>query len=196
MDKFSIVVAHSDESDRKQLVLDLGKLGHKVRAVTSTCRETLDECSDSHPDLIVSGILFEDGDGIETLIELSKNNPIPAIIVTQKTDLSKVERAMDDHVMAYLISPVTDDDLKPSIHVVMRRFAQFQQLREENLDLREALVTRKKVERAKGILMADRGMTEEEAYLHLRDLATSSRAKMSQVAEVLISNLPSASSKE
>ncbi|MDF1740058.1 MAG: ANTAR domain-containing protein [Verrucomicrobiales bacterium] len=186
MDTYSIVIAHGDAAERDHLAFIIRELGHTVQFVSATCRETLDECQRSRPDLIISGISFEDGDGIESLIELSKDEPVPGIIVTHKTELSKVERAMDDHVMAYLITPVTADDLRPSIHVVMRRFTQFQQLKEENIDLRETLATRKKVERAKGILMAKRGMTEEEAYIHLRDLATSSRAKMSYVAEVLI----------
>lgn len=186
MNNVTIVVGHGDPSERELVSVNLKKLGHNVRAVCETKKELFEECKDEKPQLIISGIEYPDGDGIETLIELSRDEPIPAIIVTEKTSLQKVEEAMDDHVMAYLITPVTADDLKPSIQVVLRRFAQFEELRKENKDLREALFTRKKVERAKGILMKQKGMSEEEAYLHIRDLATSSRTKMSQVAEILV----------
>ena len=111
---------------------------------------------------------------------------MPSIVVTKKDSLDKVEKAMDDHVMAYMIEPVNSDELKPAIYVVLRRFEQLKQLEEENESLKDALASRKKVERAKGILMAKKGWSEEEAYLYIRKAATSNRIKMDSVADIVI----------
>ncbi len=186
MNKYEIYIGQSELEIVKILEATVVELGHKVVGTGSTRAELIAFCTLTPPDLIISGAEYPDGNGIEGLIELAELNPLPAIIVAKRDNLANVERAMDDHVMAYLVDPVSPGDLKPTIHIVMRRFQQFQDLRKENADLREALETRKKLERAKGILMAKHKMSEEDAYLKLRDLATSRRIKLGEVAEVII----------
>lgn len=186
METASIFLAYNDDGTRRILEASLLKLGHRLQGVSSTTAAMISRCVEDPPDLIITGTRFADGDGIEALIEISKTEPRPAIIITDDADLSKVEDAMDDHVMAFLIEPVTPDDLKPTILVVLRRFAQFQELRKENENLRGALETRKKLERAKGILMVAESLTEEESYLRLRDMATSRRIRIGEVAEEVI----------
>jgi len=186
MNKYKIFIGQSDPATSKILEATVEKLGHEVVGTGTTRAELIEFCTLTPPQLIISGAEYPDGNGIEGLIAIAERNPLPAVIVAQKDKLANVERAMDDHVMAYLVDPVTPDDLKPTIHVVMRRFQQFEELRKENEGLRDALQTRKKMERAKGILMAKHKMSEEDAYLKLRDLATSRRIKLGEVAEVII----------
>ena len=187
-DDFSLnfFISYPDEATTATLVAMLKELGHNVIGTSQQCKDTLVECALNPPDIILSGIDFEDGDGIETLIQISDRKPVPAIIVTKRDDMKKVEHAMDDHVMAYLIYPVTVDDLEPSILVVKRRFDQMQELRAEVSDLKEALANRKKLERAKGLLMSKKAVSEEEAYLEIRDLAKKSREKIGTIAQVVI----------
>ncbi|MAS92964.1 MAG: hypothetical protein CMO55_07170 [Verrucomicrobiales bacterium] len=181
-----ILLAHGMEITRKNVQDEIEKLGHNITKTSSTTAETINHCRDTPPQLIVSGLHFPDGDGIDALITISEFECIPSIVVTTVADLDRVEKAMDDHVMAYLIDPVTSDDLKASIHLVLRRFEQFQELNDQVDDLKGALETRKKLERAKGILMANEGITEEEAYLQIRSAATSNRVKIADIADQII----------
>ena len=181
-----VLLSHGTEATRNILFAMIEALGHEITGVASTISDMKKMCEADRPDLIISGVIFPDGDGIDALIEISDPDPLPSIIVTRVDSLERVEHAMDDHVMAYLIDPVTREDLKPTIYVVMRRFKQFEDLHKENDNLKDALATRKVVERAKGILMASDGLSEEDAYLRLRDTATSNRQKMADVAQSII----------
>lgn len=184
-----IYISHASHSTRVTLEASLEKLFYRNVVTLENCAQLRDLCWEKRPDLIISGVNFPDGDGIDLLVELSETEPTASIIVTDRSHLSEVEHAMDDHVMAYLIEPVTPDDLKSSIFVVLRRFQEFEALKEENDDLKSALETRKKMERAKGMLMAVHGISEEEAYLKLRKQATDRRMKLSEVAEIVISTI-------
>lgn len=184
--KMRIFVGHPQPSTLETLVSTVRGLDHEVIGTTSLAREMIGDCQSLKPDMIISGVQYEDMDGIDALIEISEHEPIPAIVIALQDDLSKVEEAMDDHVMAYLVDPVTRDDLRPTIYVVKRRFQQFQELKSENKDLREALAVRKVVERAKGLLMRARDIDEETAYLQLRKMATDKGLKLKDVAELVI----------
>ena len=183
---YKIFLAHPKQDSRKILSAFLVKLGHEVSGEAKTCAEILIECAINPPDIIVTGLAFPDGDGIETLISVSDRQPVPAIVITAKADIEKVEHAMDDHVMAYLIDPVTSDDLKPTIHVVKRRFDQMEELKEEVENLQERLDARKLLDRAKGLLMKHKEISEEEAYLEIREMATKNQMKLAKIATIII----------
>ncbi len=138
------------------------------------------------PALIISSFVLEPSISIDYLIEVNEEHPTPNIIVAFRDDLEAVEKAMEDHVMAFLIDPVSREDLEPTILVGLRRFEEMQALRGEVSELKDALKDRKKLERAKGILMVARNFTEEEAYLHIRGIATKKRMKMREVADMVV----------
>ena len=182
----SVFVGHGDEATRRNIEAAVEQIGLSILGRGHSREILIEFCIKNSPDLIITGTEYPDGDGIEALIEIARHEPLPAIVISRSKAHPRLEEAMDDHVMAYLTDPVSPDDLKPTVHVVLRRFAQFRELRQEVADLREALETRKKLERAKGILMVRHDLSEEEAYLRLRDLATSRRTKLSEVATLVI----------
>jgi AmiR/NasT family two-component response regulator len=161
-------------------------LGHEVAGVFHTCADLQRACRNDPPDLIMTGVHLPDGDGIETLIELGHEIPIPAILVTKDADLDLVERAVADHVMAYLVEPVTPEEIKPAIHLVVLRFKQFNEMREEIDNLREALEARKLIEKAKGVLMKRHDLEEDEAFRRLQKTATSRRTKLVEIAKEIL----------
>lgn len=186
-DRLKTLLAHANPEQRAQLNKALTELGHEVVCNCDCCHELV-SCvhSSSPPDLIVTGVDLVDGDGIATLVGLGDEFAIPAIVVTQRTSLQVVERAMLDHVMAYLIEPVEVREVKPTIHLVLKRFAQFQELQDEVHSLREALNDRKVIERAKGLLMKQEDIDEDTAYKKLRRMATDGRIRMVEVAQRLL----------
>lgn len=189
----SVYVAQKDESLRSELCSMFENLELEVVGRTGSAVELERECKSGRPELIVTAVDLVEGNGIEALLEIAKDEPVPAIVVAKQEDLEDVEKSLQDHVMAYLIEPVDQRDLRSTTYLVLRRFEQFQELRKENSQLKEALVMRKKMERAKGIVMKRYGLTEEEAYLRIRKVATSRRMKLSEVADIVIEDSTTAS---
>lgn len=187
-DKKKILIAHSKQDTRDVLEEAVRELGHEVVDVLASGKQIIDACLNRRPDLIITGVKMPDMDGIDALIRVAKENPLPGIIVTPDADLDLVERAVEDHVMAYLVEPVTKDDLKPAIHLVVLRYQQFQQLHEQIENLTDALDARKVIEKAKGILMKRTELDESEAFQRLQKLASSERKKLVDVAQAILTS--------
>lgn len=161
-------------------------LEHEIVETCRTAEELIGSAVSRRPDLIVTAVDLPDMDGVSALVEISKTVAIPAIIVTPRTSLEIIERAMLDHVMAYLIEPVQEAEIKPTTHLVLRRFEQFQEMQAEVESLRQALADRKLIERAKGILMRRDDIDEDAAYKKLRRTATDARMKMVEAAQQIL----------
>jgi AmiR/NasT family two-component response regulator len=184
--RLKTLLAHNNPDQRAQLKTALTELGHEVVCDCDSCNELVSSVHSSPPDLIVTGADLADGDGIQTLVHLGDEYAIPAIVVTRRTSLEVVERAMLDHVMAYLIEPVEVREVKPTIHLVLKRFEEFEDLRKEVESLRGALNDRKVIERAKGLLMKQENIDEETAYKKLRRMATDGRIRLVEVAQAIL----------
>lgn len=105
------------------------------------------------------------------------------------TPSALVERAADAGAYGYLTKPFKEDDLLPAIATARARFKDLTALREEALELAEALAARKAIERAKGILMEKDGLTEAQAFARLRKASQTSGRPMRLIAEALIETL-------
>ena len=125
-------------------------------------------------------------DGIEAAERITQARPIPIILLTAYDEAQLVERAAQANISAYLMKPVAEEDLLPAITLALARFRQFQALRQEVADLREALEARKVIERAKGILMRRLNLTEEEAFRRLQKQSQDSNRKLAQVADAIV----------
>jgi response regulator NasT len=108
------------------------------------------------------------------------------ILVSAHQDTNLIERADLDHIMAYLVKPIKQGDLAPSIAVAIRRFDQFKSMRQEAADLRQALADRKVIEKAKGILMKKTGLDEPEAFRRLQKLASEKNRKLVEIASTIL----------
>jgi response regulator NasT len=125
-------------------------------------------------------------DGIEAARRILGERPIPIVILTAYGQEELVSRAVEAGVFGYLVKPFRETDLLPAISAARARHAELQALREEAESLAEALATRKVVERAKGVLMAREGLSEEDAFARLRRASQVSGRPMRVVAEALI----------
>ena len=184
----NITVAHGSDEIR-DLIIDALQDKHRVIAHSGTVVGLKQSVSEQRPDLIITGAMFPDGDGIDAVIELGKENPMPAVVVTSRRSLETVEKAMQDHVMAYLIEPVHAEDLEAALIVAWSRYQQLQDLSEQVSDLREALEHRKVIERAKGLLMASDELSEAEAFNKLRRRAQDERVRMVDIANEILREL-------
>src|SRR5258708_3185939 len=181
-----MVIADDERNMYEYLQQCLTNLGHQVLAIAKTGQELVDRCTTLRPDLAITDVKMPDMDGISAAAEIYQSQAIPVIIVSAYHDPELIERADKNHIAAYLVKPIKEQDLEPAIGLAMARFAQFQTLLKEAADLRHALEDRKLIERAKGILMKRSGLDEQAAFQRLQQLASEKHQKMSAIAQVLL----------
>jgi len=138
------------------------------------------------PDLAILDVKMPRLDGIEAARRILADRPIPIVMLTAYGQDELVSRAVEAGVFGYLVKPFRETDLLPAIQAARARHEELQALREEAESLSEALATRKVVERAKGLLMAREGLSEQEAFARLRRASQVSGRPMRVVAEALI----------
>jgi response regulator NasT len=181
-----IAVADDEPDMRDYFAKILPRLGHQVVAQARDGRELVEQCRALRPDLVITDIKMPEMDGIDAAVAIYKDTPVPVILVSAYHDAELIERAEADHIMGYLVKPIKQADLGPVIGLAMRRFEQFQALRQEATDLRQALEDRKLIERAKGILMKKAGLDEASAFRRLQKLASDKNLKLVEVARILL----------
>jgi response regulator NasT len=181
-----IAVADDEPDMRDYFRTILPDLGHEVVAAVANGAELVDACRAERPDLVITDIKMPDMDGIEAAGRIYRDGPVPVILVSAYHDPDFIRRAEADHVLAYLVKPIKRADLEPAIAIAMRRFEQFQALRKESADLRQALEDRKVIERAKGILMKKTGLDEADAFRRLQRLASDKNKKLIEIAQTIL----------
>ena len=181
-----IVVADDEPDMRDYFQKILPRLEHQVVGVAADGEELVALCEQLQPDLVVTDIKMPALDGIDAARRIWDMRPVPIILVSAFHDSELFQRAEADHIMGYLVKPVKQADLEPVIAVTMRLFGQFQTLRRESTDLRQALEDRKLIERAKGILVKRLGMDEPAAFRRLQKLASERNIKLVEIARQVI----------
>ena len=181
-----IAIADDEPDMRDYFQQVLPRLGHTVVATAQNGRELVELCRTTNPDLIVTDIKMPEMDGIDAAIQIYHEKPTPVILVSAFHDAALIERAGSDHVMGYLVKPIKQTDLAPTIAIAMHRFEQFKELRQEADDLRQALSDRKIIERAKGILMKKAKLDESEAFRRLQKLASEKNRKLVEIAMMIV----------
>lgn len=181
-----ILIADDEADMRDWYRTMLPRLGHEVVAACSNGRELVDECRRLRPDVVITDIKMPDMDGIDAATAIYQECPVAVILVSGYHDGELVRRAESDHILAFLVKPIKQADLGPAIVLATRRFEQFETLRKEAQDLRQALEDRKLIERAKGMLMKRAGLDEADAFRRMQKLASEKNRKLVDIARVLI----------
>jgi AmiR/NasT family two-component response regulator len=181
-----IVVADDEPDMRDYFKKILPRLGHIVVGVAENGNELIEQCRMHRPDLVITDIKMPDMDGIDAAVALNKEHPVAIILVSAHHDPELIRRAEADHVMGYLVKPIKQADLQPAIALAIRRSDQFRALRQEATDLRHALEDRKIIERAKGILMKQAKLDEQDAFRRLQKLASEKNLKLVELAKMLL----------
>ncbi len=181
------IAVADDEIDMQEYYQTmLPMLGHEVVAACSNGTDLVRKCQELHPDLVITDIKMPDMDGIDAAAKIYQAEPLPIILVSAYHDPETIRRAEADHVLAYLLKPMKQHDLEPAIAIAMRRFEQFQTLRQETVNLRQALEDRKLIERAKGILMKKAELDEHTAFRRLQKLASDKNKKLVEIAQMIL----------
>jgi response regulator NasT len=138
------------------------------------------------PDLLILDVKMPVLDGISAAEQIAAQSIAPVVILTAFSQRELVERARDAGAMAYLVKPFTKADLVPAIEIAVSRFQELSALGAEVGTLRDRLEVRKLLDRAKGRLQADAGLTEPEAFRWIQKTSMDRRVPMRLVAEEVL----------
>jgi len=165
------------------------KLGHQVVGEASTGTDMVRIVLETEPDLVVFDIHLPHLDGIEALRQIYRERVVAAVAITGDRDEELIRRAMEEHVLAYLLKPVEDYQLGPTILMARARFEELRELAAENANLRQSLQNRKIIERAKGVLMKRHRWSEAEAFRRLQRGAMNRRTTMVELAQEVLNGV-------
>jgi len=182
-----ILIADDEAVIRLGLRTMLEAQGYRVVGEAADGTRALDLVSRLKPDLVFLDIKMPGLDGLQAARRLQRDGNTPVVILTAYNDREFVDSAKGSGVLAYLVKPVRESDLRPAIEVAMSRFHEIQALREEVEDLEDSLETRKLVERAKGVLMQKLGIQEAEAFTRIQRESRNTRRPMKEIAQSIIS---------
>ena len=183
-----IIVAEDEAIIRMDLIEMLREAGYNVIGEAANGREAISLARHLKPDLAILDVKMPEIDGISAA-ELIVNEKLAAVLMlTAFSQRELVERARDAGAMAYLVKPFSIGDLTPAIEMALGRYAQIQALEAEVGELGERLEARKLMDRAKGVLMANLGITEPEAFKWIQKAAMDQRSSMSAVSEGVLAH--------
>jgi len=181
-----VVIAEDEAIIRLDLKEMLQEEGYEVVAETGRGDEAIELVRDHQPDVAILDIKMPGVDGLTAAREIASERRAAVLILTAFSQRHLVDRARDAGALAYLVKPFQRSDLVPALEMAMGRFAELQALDGQVRGLEEQLETRKFVDRAKGVLMDQHGLSETDAFTFIQRTAMRERVTMSRVAHQVL----------
>ncbi len=176
-----------DEPDRsKPLKQSLVDNGYEVVAHIKNAINIEDQCARLKPDIVIMDMESPNRDALENVCVMTMNAGCPVVMFTHDGDKDKIRAATQAGVSAYVVGNIPTERLTPVIDAAIARFEEFNNLREELALTKLKLEERKVVEQAKGLLMKQRNLDEDEAYSLLRSMAMKKNMKLADLSGQLI----------
>lgn len=170
---------------RRQVAEVLEKYGFDKIIEAENGRQALDLAQALKPLLIVMDVSMPVLDGISAAEKIGKKLSVPIVLLTATAEPETVERARLAGVMSYVLKPFRQEQLYPAVDLAIHHFMEVSVLKEEVAKLREAVETRKLVDRAKSLLIKQ-GLSEPEAYRRMQKIAMDKRKSLKEVAEAIL----------
>lgn len=186
MGQTRVVIADDESIIRMDLKEMLTNLGYLVVGEAGDGMSAVHMARELRPDLVVMDIKMPGLDGLSAAKILTEEELSPVLLLTAYSQRELIEAAREAGVVAYLVKPFREAELVPAIEIALARFREFQQLHKEVQDLKDALETRKLVERAKGLLMQTQGLREDEAFRKIQQISMNTRKPMREVASAIL----------
>ena len=181
-----VVIAEDEAIIRLDLKETLQEEGYEVVGETGRGDEAIELVRDLSPDLAILDIKMPGLDGLSAAREIATERTSAVLILTAFSQRDLIEQARDAGALAYLVKPFQRSELIPAIEVAIGRFREMKALAEQAQTLEEQLETRKIVDRAKGRLMDNHGLSENDAFGFIQKTAMRERKTMKAVAEQVL----------
>jgi response regulator NasT len=184
-----VVIADADTENRQKLKEILTHAGYMVAGVVEDGRSALKVISQKEPDVVIMDARLPGSEGLEIARNIEEHRAAPVILLTEAHEQDIVEATETTWIFGCLIKPVEDKQLFIAIEIAIASFKKIVKLEEENKRLRQALEERKLVERAKGLLMEVKGMSERDAYKYMQRKSMDNCVSIARVARQIITSL-------
>ena len=186
MERIRVIIADDESVIRADLREMLTNLGYLVVGEVGDGQSAVNVARELKPDVVIMDIKMPDLDGIEAAKILTQEKVAPVLLLTAYSQRDLIDRAKEAGVVGYLVKPFREQEIVPAIEIALERFKEFRELEKEVGNLRETLETRKVVDRAKGLLMDQQGLTEAEAFRKIQKMSMNTRKPMKEIAEAII----------
>ncbi len=185
-----LTVAVVDPNPARAAILEEGLRGAGVRnvVVIPDTAGLLYRLSEVDADVVVIDLESPSRDLLEQLFHVSRLVERPVAMFVDQSDASMMQAAVDAGISAYVVDGLQSDRVKSIVDVAILRFNAFARLQRELEDTKSELAARKTIERAKGLLMKAKNLTEEEAYALLRRKAMNEKRKIADIAQALVTS--------
>jgi response regulator NasT len=184
----SLAILVIDENRIRAAIIEAGlrEAGHERVTVTYDVTGIARRIAEFEPDVIVIDLENPNRDMLENMFQLSRAVKRPIAMFVDRSDSASIEAAVEAGVSAYVVDGLRQERVKPILDMAISRFNAFSRMARELEEVRSELESRKIVERAKGILMKSRGLSEEAAYALLRKTAMNQSRKIAEIAQSLV----------
>jgi two-component system, response regulator PdtaR len=181
-----LVLAEDEALIRLDLKETLDEEGYEIVGEASDGAQAIDLVRELLPDVAILDIKMPGTDGLTAAKVIIQERLAAVVILTAFSQRDLIDQARDAGALAYLVKPFHRNDLVPAIELARARFRELSALSEQAESLGDQLESRKTIDRAKGKLMDDHGMSESEAFRFVQSTAMSGRTTMRAVAEQLL----------
>ena len=177
-----------DENRIRATIIEEGlrDAGHDQVTVIGDMDGLARRIADLNPDVIVIDLENPNRDMLESMFQLSRAVKRPIAMFVDKSDEASIEAAVEAGVSAYIVDGLKQERVRPILKMAISRFNAFSRLNRELEETRGELENRKVIDRAKGLLMRSRGLSEEDAYALLRRTAMNQNRKIVEIAQSLV----------
>lgn len=188
MSSRSLSILVIDENRLRASIIEAGlrEAGHERVTIVHDVNAIARRIAEVEPDVIVIDLENPNRDMLENMFNLSRAVKRPIAMFVDRSDQASIEAAVEAGVSAYVVDGLRQERVKPILDMAISRFNAFSRMSRELDEARSALESRKIVDKAKGILMRSRGLSEEEAYALLRRTAMNQNRKISEIAQSLV----------
>jgi len=179
-----------DETPIRRAILENGlkEAGFSDVTMLDSASHLVEKIYKLDPDVILIDLDNPSRDVLEQMFQVSRAVRRPIAMFVEQSDKATIEEAIDAGVSAYIVDGLKKERVRPILEMTVSRFKAFDRLRTELEETKSALKDRKVIDRAKGILMKNRGISEDEAYGLLRKTAMGQGKRLADVAEGLVSS--------
>ena len=160
--------------------------GHEVVAEGTNGVEALELCKKHKPDIILMDVKMPELDGIEAAHQIGFHHEAPVVLLTSYSQQDLIDKARDSGVYGYLIKPVREEQLVPTLEMALGRYESDAQLREKMAELEQSLEDRKIIQKGTGILMELYSISEVEAYNRIRTLSMNKQISIIETCNLII----------
>lgn len=184
----SLTVLVIDENRIRASIIEAGlrEAGHQLVTVIHDVAGIARRIAEIEPDVIVIDLENPNRDMLENMFQLSRVVKRPIAMFVDRSDQASIEAAVEAGVSAYVVDGLRQERVKPILDMAISRFNAFSRMARELEEARSELESRKVIDRAKGILMKSRGLSEDAAYTLLRKTAMNQNRKIAEIAQSLV----------